>query len=87
LFCAIQDNSLEPSVSSRLPFVTDEAGIPANRSLMLQLERRLLSKCLFNALIINQRVTPDVVIELLDLLHNVGLKSHRAGKDIQDNYK
>ncbi|GAX76338.1 hypothetical protein CEUSTIGMA_g3784.t1 [Chlamydomonas eustigma] len=75
----LQDNSMEPSVSSRLPFVKDEAGIPASRSVMLQLERRLLSKCLFYALIINQRVAPDVVIDLLDLLHNVGLKAHRTG--------
>ena len=32
----LKDNSLEPSPTSRLPVIADEAGIPAGRALMLQ---------------------------------------------------
>ena len=32
----LKDNSLDPAPTSRLPAITDEAGIPAGRALMLQ---------------------------------------------------
>ena len=48
-----------------------------------QLERRLLSKCLLYALLINQRVRPAVVGEMLDLLHTTVVKAHRQQQQQQ----
>eukprot|EP00798_Chlamydomonas_sp_ICE-L_P006431 gene6431-3060_t len=79
----LKDNSLEPSLSSAgtylLPEVRDEAGIMASRAMMLQLERRLLCKCMLMALFVNQRAAPKVVGDLVDLLGVMSSKAKGTG--------
>lgn len=69
LIALLKDHSQEPAANTTLPSVTDEAGIVASRALLVQLERRILAKCLLLALFINQRaLAPSAVAELLELL-------------------
>lgn len=57
----------------------DEAGIPVPRSLMLQLERRLLAKCVLYGLVVDQRAAPGVVAALLELHGHLAGRGRSAG--------
>lgn len=83
----LKDNSLESLPGGPLHVLSDEAGIPASRAVMLQMERRLLSKCLVYALAHNQRSADvSVVLSLLDLLQSLVNKVHRSGPGQQDPF-
>ncbi|KAF5839636.1 hypothetical protein DUNSADRAFT_292 [Dunaliella salina] len=73
------DHSLEPNASSTIHQVLDEAGVPVSRAHLLQLEKRLLCKCLLYALLLQQHVAPQVVASMLELLGGANARLKAAG--------
>ncbi|KAL6745298.1 hypothetical protein V8C86DRAFT_3124079 [Haematococcus lacustris] len=80
LIDVLKDSGLEPAPGSSLSEVHDEAGIPCSRTLLLQLEQRLLAKALLYCLVLDQRAAPSVVTALLDLTALWATRSRAAGR-------
>lgn len=53
--------------------------MPVSRMHLLQLEKRLLCKCLLYALLLQQRVAPQVVVSMLELLGAMHARLKAAG--------
>lgn len=61
------------------PQVRDEAGVPVSRVHLLQLEKRLLCKCLVYALLLQQHVDPQIVASMLEVLVGLSTRLKAAG--------